>query len=232
MCQEGADDDDGMGLLMTCGVEYIRSRLPSAFVFENVKALSFAKHERFFARILDALSSIEETPGKRAYQLHWRVLNSKLYGGVPQSRPRIYIVGILKTKQRHPFKWPCKIKCRPIDTILGPPNLGKARAPDLSSVSASAACRIAESLEKIVNKGGNPLEETWFVDCNASPSRVSVHKDICPCLRRGQRAAVSVRPGECGDSACAGSDHFEPGQGSGLCQQDGDGRLSLASQGL
>ena len=134
--QEGADDHDdveGMVLPMTCGVDYIRRRLPSAFVFENATALSFSKHDRVFARIKDALSSIEDTLGNPAYQLHWKILNSKLYGGVPQSRHNFCIVGVLKAKLRHPFKWPCRITCRPVDTILAPLGLEKTSDPDLSS---------------------------------------------------------------------------------------------------
>ena len=75
-------------------MEYICCRLPSAFVFENVKALSFSKHDRVFARIVDALASIEDTMGNPAYRLLWRVLNSEQYGGVPQSRRKLYIVGV------------------------------------------------------------------------------------------------------------------------------------------
>jgi site-specific DNA-cytosine methylase len=187
--QEGAQDVEGIGLLMTCGVEYIRFRLPSAFVFENVKALSYTKHASFFERILAELSSIKDASGKAAYHVHWKAMNSKFYGGVPQSRPRIFIVGILQAKQRHPFKWPCKMKRRPIDAILGPPDRKQARAPDLSMLAEAAVCRISESIEKIQNKGGKPLTETWFVDCYASPSRAAVHKDICPCLTKARAGA-------------------------------------------
>ncbi len=41
-------------------------------------------------------------------------------------------------------------------------------------------------MDKSADKGGNPLTETWFIDCYASPSRANVAKDVCPCLTKSR----------------------------------------------
>eukprot|EP00969_Alexandrium_andersonii_P324378 14333514-Alexandrium_andersonii.AAC.1 len=57
-------------------------------------------------------------------QVHWRLLNSNVYGGVPQNRPRIYVVGIRANHLLRTFKWPKKVDCRPLAEFLDFENLG------------------------------------------------------------------------------------------------------------
>ena len=65
-----------------------------------------------FATIIDALTRL------RIYNIYWQKLNASDYG-VPQHRPRIFIVGILKVWDIG-FSFPQPIKCRDIQHFLSP----------------------------------------------------------------------------------------------------------------
>jgi site-specific DNA-cytosine methylase len=170
-----------MGKPMECGVEYIRCKLPNAFVFEKARALSYRRHKHLFDNILETLT---DCGGTNFYDVRWKVLNLKDHG-VPQSRPRLFIVGIMRTKLKAPFRWPRKCAtCTPITEILGL-RRGNATKPDLSRLSDSAARRISECMQKILSKGGDPLAETWFIDCTTNPP-YNVRKDICPHLTKSR----------------------------------------------
>lgn len=79
---------------------------PSFFVMENVKGLM--KHEAYLMKLLDKI--------KKHYKLDYKVLNA-LDFGVPQSRERVFFVGIRKDllipnklKPENPFSWPVNQK--------------------------------------------------------------------------------------------------------------------------
>jgi DNA (cytosine-5)-methyltransferase 1 len=83
-----AGTNDTRGTLFWYYCQYVKHFKPKAFVFENVRGiLSSRKGEDF--KIICA--SFEEV----GYHLYWRVLNAADYG-VPQSRERVFLVGIRK----------------------------------------------------------------------------------------------------------------------------------------
>ena len=55
-----------------------------------------------------------------AYIVSWRVLNTSDFG-LPQNRPRLYIIGIqravLQGRQLPPFQWPRSVGC-PLASVL------------------------------------------------------------------------------------------------------------------
>lgn len=73
------------------------------FILENVKGLVNHNRGETLRIILEELSRI-------GYCVSYKVLNSEHYG-VPQSRERIYFVGIKKERMKKPFEWP-----KPIET--------------------------------------------------------------------------------------------------------------------
>ncbi len=75
-------------------VDYIRKHLPTTFVLENVTGLRSIDAGRAYAYVMETLSAIE-SPG--FYTVYVDTLNSQDYG-VPQNRPRLYIVGIRADK--------------------------------------------------------------------------------------------------------------------------------------
>ena len=74
--------------------EYLRAleeKMPSTFIWENVKGVMSSNGGWDFARIITAFS-------EAGYSLWWQVLNAKDFG-VPQNRERVFVIG---TRNRSP----------------------------------------------------------------------------------------------------------------------------------
>ena len=83
-----AGAEDPRGLVWFHIVRFLAVALPRAVVLENVKGLVSGKHKTgTFKPMMELLESLGE------YDWHTKVLNTQDFG-VPQNRPRVYIVGI------------------------------------------------------------------------------------------------------------------------------------------
>ena len=117
--REGANDRHGRGQIFPCILEYLQRKLPKCFLLENVKGLTSTTHREAFNNMLASLRS-----GNK-YIVSWRVLNTADYG-IPQNRPRIYIIGLLRSacpaveSSIASFKWPRPTECMPLIALLGP----------------------------------------------------------------------------------------------------------------
>ena len=74
-------------------------RRPTAFLLENVKGL--LTHDGG-----DTFNTILETLYKLGYSIHWKVLNSKVHGNIPQNRERLFIIGFKHEKHASKFHFP------------------------------------------------------------------------------------------------------------------------------
>lgn len=77
------------------------------FVFENVQGINSAKHEKTFSRFKDSFR-------KAGFHLFEGILDA-LHFGVPQVRPRVFVVGF--NKARYPdlqFSFPCSVSKKPL----------------------------------------------------------------------------------------------------------------------
>ncbi len=81
---------------------------PKAFLLENVRNLQSHDEKKTFATIYSVLKD------KLNYDVHYKILNAKDYG-VPQNRPRIYIVGF---KKKTPFEFPKPAGTKKLYTVL------------------------------------------------------------------------------------------------------------------
>ena len=114
-CQPFSIAGKGLGFSDTRGTlffnieEILRVKKPKAFLLENVKRLTTHDKGNTFQTIKNKLENL-------GYNLHYKVLNSLEYGGVPQKRERIYIVGILGDVE---FFFPEKLnRYKPLSEIL------------------------------------------------------------------------------------------------------------------
>ncbi len=82
--------DDVRGTLFFEVARILKEKQPYGFLLENVEGLVTHDNGKTLNVILDILNNLN-------YNVSWNLLNSK-YFGVPQSRNRIYIVGVKKTK--------------------------------------------------------------------------------------------------------------------------------------
>jgi DNA (cytosine-5)-methyltransferase 1 len=81
--------DPAAGLLRAY-TKVLSEARPRAFILENVYALTFKNRQsgKAFERLLQEIS-------QAGYAFHWKVLNAADYG-VPQLRPRVFVVGVRK----------------------------------------------------------------------------------------------------------------------------------------
>ncbi len=177
----GRGVSDSRGAVIEHVLKYIREAKPRCAVIENVKGLTTAKHVRAFAEMLLTME-------KAGYSVTWNIMDTKTHG-IPQSRPRMYIVairGVVST-----FKWPQDLKVRAnLDPFLC------AQAP--SRVKCLTSRTSKEAVEKATRKLkaqgllGNGL--TTLVDIHASKRYVTVRQDVCPCITatRGRQGGFYI----------------------------------------
>jgi DNA (cytosine-5)-methyltransferase 1 len=83
-------------------IEILEERKPTAFLLENVKNLQGHDKGKTFKIIKESLE-------KLGYTIKFKILNSILYGNVPQNRERIFIVGFLDKKKAESFDFPKEV---------------------------------------------------------------------------------------------------------------------------
>ena len=112
---KGIDDRHGRGCIFPYIHESIKTKLPKCFLLENVKGFTNAKHKDASANVLKSLRS---GLGDQC-MVSWRVVNTADYG-LPQNRPRLYIVGMLRVaiQDQNRFKWPRPVGCVPLASLL------------------------------------------------------------------------------------------------------------------
>lgn len=97
--------DTGRGELFFRIIDILKEKKPKAVFLENVKNLKLHGKGETFAIIKSELE-------KLGYHVKDRVLNAAEYGGIPQNRERIFIVGFLDKKVADNFKFPTKIQLK------------------------------------------------------------------------------------------------------------------------
>lgn len=99
---------DPRGTVFHACVEYISTRRPKHFILENVAGLMTNDEGRTWEVIRTALEAI---PG---YAVSWSLLRTCDYG-VPQSRKRLYIVGV---RDGPAFTFPEPVPCAPQEAFV------------------------------------------------------------------------------------------------------------------
>ena len=97
------------GFLIFKGIEYIKLKLPNYFILENVKGFYTVQKGSVYKEVMAQLEALNH------YRVSVQTVNTKDYG-VPQSRHRMYIVGVPKSGQKYEF--PPAIPCAPLHTSL------------------------------------------------------------------------------------------------------------------
>ncbi len=88
-------------------VRLLEDKKPEIVFLENVKNLGTHDKGKTFRIIREALQAV-------GYHVKFEVLNSDGYGGVPQNRERIYIVGFKSKIYSNRFEFPDRIKKKPL----------------------------------------------------------------------------------------------------------------------
>ena len=93
--------DDAKGVVFFQCLKYVKMNQPDMFIFENVRGLKTISKGNTFKNVMQLLKDLG------TYDIKYDLLNSKDYG-IPHSRSRLYIVGILKSKVKKQFYFPEK----------------------------------------------------------------------------------------------------------------------------
>lgn len=107
--------DPRLNLYESC-VDVIFEKQPSCFLLENVQTLTTLDGGSYFKDILKQLSKKDEQ-GNEIYEIHHKIMNSKDYG-IPQSRKRLYIIGLKKDIIKKTFEFPKEKKMKKLSTFI------------------------------------------------------------------------------------------------------------------
>jgi len=176
--QQGFGDTLGRGTIFFRVREYIAAQQPKVFVLENVSGLMKINGGEYFRAILESLEDLG------SYNIYHQLLDTKEHG-VPQSRRRIYIVGIKKSVDRGSFRFPEPVERPSIEAFLEPRaaesrRLSRACLPPRTQ--GTARTNVVRALKELKACGHNPLKEAWVVDCDSSGPRTKWMRGVSPCL--------------------------------------------------
>jgi DNA (cytosine-5)-methyltransferase 1 len=138
----------------------IRHKKPVMFVLENVRGLLSIDGGETFRTILRELEKL------RVYNVYWKVLNTADYG-IPQSRKRVFIVGIRKDHHHKEFRWPKPVACRSLEEFVDREDNTKTPLPPHFYTSG---------MRDIVN------EKAIFINLGFTKHRHGNADKVCPCL--------------------------------------------------
>ena len=179
-CGLSAGVKDARGCIWLPLFRFIAIALPRAVILENVIGLTRGKHKGTFEAMMTLLRSMGE------YEWHHKSLNTRDYG-VPQHRPRIYIVGILRGQAAMPFAWPA---VSPPSRLLLDDFLDVDDEPlaelisSLPPAGTKKRMKVLHAIEKVIDKGLNPL--TTPAVCSPGNRRCAMMLNESPCLTRGR----------------------------------------------
>jgi len=179
--QEGFADTHGRGTIFFKVREYIVTQSPSVFVLENVKGLLMIQGGQYFDAVMESLRAL----GK--YNISWQVLDTKEHG-VPQTRQRVYIVGIKKSLDQGSFAFPEPIPHVSIEKFLEPRKGRPAKTQLPPKRSGTARANVIKVLAKLEKEGQNPFLKPFIMDCDSTYSRMTYKLDATPCMTCGRRS--------------------------------------------
>ena len=179
--KQGELDQQGRGIIAHACIAYIVAKLPKAFVLENVKGFLTKRHRELRKHVLRELRRAN-MGGNPAYKVRMRLLNCNKYG-LPQSRPRVYIVGVRNdcvAKSGRTFEWPEPIPQPPLATILD----AKRYPPgDCIPTSNHHLKQMLEAMKHIELHGGD-MCGPWVADLENGFKKPNIRFDCTPCLTR------------------------------------------------
>ena len=162
--------------------KYINTHNPAVFLLENVKGIMSVQKGQMWQHILLTLRD----SGDLAYNIFYTVLNTEEHG-VPQHRPRLYILGLRSDVQKERWTWPPPLPHVSIEAFLEPSAAQGLSIQDLPlDISRTCRSNLKRELERLEKEGMRPLQRPFLSDVDSSPGWVSVMWDRCPCLTRSR----------------------------------------------
>ena len=174
--QQGFNDSKDRGKIFFHIRDYIQEQTPKVFILENVSGLVTLKKGMYFQAILESLKMISPQ-----YNIYYCLMNTKDHG-VPQSRNRVYIIGIRQDVDQGTFTWPEKLPLPSIEEFLD------SRDPDLAATGLPPPRQgtVRKNVEKKIqmhkDQGEDPYTKCFVVDCGSSDYRCQSVEGVSPCM--------------------------------------------------
>jgi len=116
----GLADLQDRGVTLFYSLDYVRHQTPKVVVLENVQGIRSERH------VCDAITTILEN---LKYRVHQQVINTKDHG-IPQNRPRWYLIAIQRDSVTSKFRFPKPLPCSwKLEMFLDMTNLGNNAKP-------------------------------------------------------------------------------------------------------
>jgi len=165
--------DPRLNLFTNC-LDVIKTKNPKLFILENVKTLVTLNKGSYFNDILEQL----EKNGK--YNVFSKVLNTKDYG-IPQSRERLYIIGIRKDKnkdkdKKNEFLFPEKKPMRPLKEFIDEEDNSTYKILDSNKELLNRVPKNAVFIDVGFREAKFPKSDRWAPCITAQPNMWCVPK--------------------------------------------------------
>lgn len=175
--------DDYRGQIIFYISEILKNKKIKYFILENVKGLVNHNQGKTFNEILQLLDNV-------GYNVYHKILNSYDYG-LPQSRERVYFVGIRKDLKQTPYIFPEKNKSIPA--------LKNYLIDDREEFLFNKYDTLHKYLHNKYNKGRIQLDELLkedFLIIDTRQSDLRLYRGYIPTLRAGRSGLLYVRNGK------------------------------------
>ena len=172
---------DLRGQVLYYVLSFIEMKSPDSFILENVAALA-TDFKALFHEIIQFLRALSDGSGLR-YNIYHMIIDTKTHGALPQSRKRIYIVGVKRTQMVRPFRFPQEVPMKTLKQVLpmGTPS------NNMQLSSHTFLQNIAKSLEALKRAKHDIVSEDFIIDVGGSEPHASL--DISPCITRTRAGA-------------------------------------------
>lgn len=164
--------DPRLNLFENC-LDVIKTKNPKFFILENVKTLVTLNKGSYFNDILEQL----ERNGQ--YNVYHKVINSKDYG-IPQSRERLYIIGIRKDflkKNKKKFQFPLKKPMKPLSEFIDEKDDSKYKILESNKELLSNVPQNSVFIDIGFRKAKFPHSDKWAPCITAQPNMWCVPKE-------------------------------------------------------
>ena len=175
----GREEAGGRGCLVDHTVLEIQKQRPRVFLLENVAAFTTSGGGAAHQQLMKDLGD------DGLYELHERIICTST-SGIPQTRRRWYVIGLLKSAIISPFVWPVPIDPLPIEVILGPRDPSDSHRRKPPGCQFSAQDNVNKWRKILLNQGAEFSTTDFIMDCDASSSWCGKPRNHAPCLTKSR----------------------------------------------
>jgi len=175
----GLQDWQDRGDTLFHSLDYVRHKRPRVVVIEFVRGLTFKKHAEALASVVAILRGLK-------YIVHKKVLNTCEHG-IPQNRPRLYIVAMLQSAMRHKFVWPEHVAEPDLSRFLDVEITG--RKHDINKLGNIALQEHRAFPTKMQKEKINIFKKWFVIDIQAGKRFRHMARNRSPCITKSRGAS-------------------------------------------